>query len=132
MDFPRNQNNSRLKKHQILVSAITFLYFAALHANRTSWGYSKHNLQNDSEFSFTDSDFGWIDLSFLISYAISSFILGWLGDKMDLKVYLIISSFGSGISIVCFSLLKFIKIDNLIPFIIFQSINGVFQSMAWY
>lgn len=62
-----------------------------------------------------------------------SYLLGWLGDKMNLKYYLMISTLGSSI---VFSLLAWPSLLNengfcLWSIYVIQMVNGVFQSMAW-
>ena len=125
------ENEKKILKNQTVCFIITFCYYASFHASRSAWSYSKHSIQNDPDFNISDSDFGTMDIAFLFPYAIGMFLLGWIGDKIDLRIYLFISAFGAGISFMCVSLLKFIHIDNALLFSLFQAFNGLFQSMGW-
>ncbi|KAF8393104.1 hypothetical protein HHK36_021345 [Tetracentron sinense] len=140
---------------QILVLLITFSAYASFHASRKPPSIVKSVLgpQNPSNES-TVSEFGrnsslihtgWapfdgesgthrlgeLDLAFLSAYSIGMFFSGHIGDRIDLRVFLVFGMFGSGISTVVFGLGYWWKVHTLGFFLVVQIVSGLFQSTGW-
>ena len=106
----------------------TAIAYMSLHSIRTGWSYIKADFQNESQFS--PYFIGTMDLLFLLSYAIGLFINGSLGDKIDLKIFLIIGLIGTFFSIMIFSLYGFLNFYSPILISICFVSNGFFQSIV--
>jgi len=106
----------------------TAIAYMSLHSIRTGWSYVKVDFQLSS--GFTPYFIGTLDLLFLVSYAIGLFINGTLGDKLDLKIFLIICLVGTTATMLIFSLYGFISYySHLLVLLCFIS-NGFFQSIV--
>ena len=83
-----------------LVYVLTFVTYAIIHAVRTSWSYSKTYMQHPP-FNFSTQFLGELDLTILISLAISLNTIGWIGEKIGYKLFLLIGvSYLSVLSII--------------------------------
>ncbi|EGR32416.1 major facilitator superfamily protein, putative, partial [Ichthyophthirius multifiliis] len=118
-----------LKANQIFVFIFTFLCYSAVHSTRTAWSVSKGNFQHKIQCS--KSFLGWMDFCFLFSYAMSLKIGGSLGDRINLIYYLSIGMILSSIFLSLDSLIGISNFPNEALFLIFMSLNGIFQSTAW-
>ena len=77
---------------------LTFLTYALIHSVRTSWSYMKIYMQHEP-FNFSTQFLGELDLTILISLAVSLKTIGWVGEKIGYKLFLLI---GMGyLSILC-------------------------------
>ena len=106
----------------------TAIAYMSLHSIRTGWSYIKADFQYESQLPAYF--IGTLDLFFLISYAIGLFINGSLGDKIDLKFFLIIGLLGTTFSIMLFSIYGFISYYSPILILISFILNGFFQSIV--
>lgn len=76
------------------VFIITFLTYASVHSCRTTWAYSKNSIKEDPVYQYTAEFFGTCDFIFLLSYSLSFYMFSWIGDRMDLRIYLSIGLLG--------------------------------------
>lgn len=76
---------------------------------------------------------GYIDFCFLFCYSLGSYLLGWLGDKMNLKYYLMISTIGSSLVFSCLAWPSLLIEDGFSgeSMYVLQMVNGMLQAMAW-
>lgn len=86
----------RTQLYQALAFLITFLTYMSIHGCRSTWSYSKPELQ--SKQGVSKQTLGNIDFVFLFCYASGSYGLGWVGDKVNLKYYLAVSTLGSSLA----------------------------------
>nr|CAH8866562.1 unnamed protein product [Trichobilharzia regenti] len=78
-----------------------------------------------------DSLFGTLDLIFLSCYAASMFVSGHVADKIDLRIYLCIGTFLSGITTIAFGLGYFFNIHSFAYYAIVQGLGGIVQATGW-
>lgn len=110
---------------------ITFFTYAAVHSCRSVWAYSKPNLKNDPEYHFSSDFFGTCDLVFLLCYSMSLYLFGWIGDKIDLRLFLSIGIVGTITSFGTLGWMRFSNFRSEPLFAFFMGLNGVFQSVGW-
>ena len=65
-------------KSRQLMYGLTFLTYAFIHSFRTGWSYIKPYMQHQP-YSFSAQFLGELDLTVLISLAISLKTVGWVG-----------------------------------------------------
>nr|QWT68762.1 glycerol-3-phosphate transporter 1 [Astragalus sinicus] len=133
--------------HQICVLVITFLAYASFHASRKPPSIVKSvlgptipsnltQLQVDSgwpPFNGTEGThrLGELDLAFLTSYSIGMFLAGHVGDRIDLRLFLVFGMMGSGFFTILFGLGYWLDVHVLGYFVGVQIVCGVFQSIGW-
>lgn len=145
--------------HQILVLVITFLAYASFHASRKppsivksvlgpNFDSNSSSIESSLNSDATDSsliDTGWapfngsrgthrlgeLDLAFLSAYAIGMYCAGHIGDRMDLRFFLVFGMMGSGLFTIIFGLGYWFHIHALGFFVIIQVVCGLFQSIGW-
>ncbi|PPS05288.1 hypothetical protein GOBAR_AA15376 [Gossypium barbadense] len=102
--------------HQIFVLILTFLAYASFHASRKPPSIVKSVLGPTVQTNSTSNDTGWapfngpegthrlgeLDLAFLTSYAIGMYFAGHVGDRIDLRLFLVFGMMGSGILTIIF------------------------------
>ncbi|KAJ1440090.1 Sugar phosphate transporter [Sesbania bispinosa] len=140
--------------HQICVLVITFLAYASFHASRKPPSIVKSvlgptvasnltQLQAPNLSSSIDS--GWppfngtrgthhlgeLDLAFLTSYSIGMYLAGHVGDRIDLRMFLVFGMMGSGLTTILFGLGYWLDVHVLGYFVGVQIVCGVFQSIGW-
>ncbi|XP_022749584.1 putative glycerol-3-phosphate transporter 5 [Durio zibethinus] len=131
--------------HQILVLILTFLAYASFHASRKPPSIVKSILGPTIESNSSSNDTGWapfngsegtrrlgeLDLAFLLSYAIGMFFAGHVGDRIDLRLFLVFGMMGSGIFTIIFGLGYWFDVHLFSYFMGVQVVCGVFQSIGW-
>ncbi|KAK4781257.1 hypothetical protein SAY87_017363 [Trapa incisa] len=142
--------NKTLTFHQILVLVITFLAYASFHASRKPPSIVKSVLgpRVDSDSTVSNSTFndaGWapfdgpkgthrlgeLDLAFLSSYSIGMYFSGHIGDRIDLRLFLVFGMLGSGLLTIIFGLGYWFDVHLLLFFMSVQIVCGLFQSIGW-
>lgn len=114
--------------YQLIAFFLTALVYTLSHASRTVWGYAKPYLSTAEPY-FTSGKLGVIDFTFMASYAIGQYISGWLGDRVNLKVF-VCSGITFAMTALClFGFLEGFLLINSLPvaLILFIS-NGLGQS----
>ncbi|XP_014498667.1 putative glycerol-3-phosphate transporter 5 [Vigna radiata var. radiata] len=137
--------------HKICVLVITFLAYASFHASRKPPSIVKSVLgptvpSNAAQVSNLSSyDTGWppfngtrgthrlgeLDLAFLTSYSIGMYFAGHVGDRIDLRLFLVFGMMGSGFFTILFGLGYWLDVHVLGFFVGVQIVCGVFQSIGW-
>ncbi|KAI4344226.1 hypothetical protein L6164_011476 [Bauhinia variegata] len=134
--------------HQILVLVITFLAYASFHASRKPPSIVKSVLGPTIQSNSTNtssSDVGWppfngtrgthrlgeLDLAFLSSYSIGMYFAGHIGDRIDLRLFLVFGMMSSGIFTILFGLGYWLDVHVLGFFMGVQIVCGLFQSIGW-
>lgn len=102
----------------------------------------------DSGFTITNStlnDAGWapfdgpkgthhlgeLDLAFLSSYSIGMHFAGHIGDRVNLRLFLVFGMLGSGLLTITFGLGYWFNVHSLVYFVSAQLLCGLFQSIGW-
>lgn len=134
----------KLRWLQARVFFLTFLSYAIYSGTRQPFGITKSSLHPDSEkhpdeegyAPFNDEDWGSTylgacDTVFLSAYAIGLFVTGPMGDRVNLRMFLTVGMFGSGVFCVLFGLAPTLNIHAL-PWFIFANLGaGLFQATGW-
>ncbi|OMO80349.1 Major facilitator superfamily [Corchorus olitorius] len=137
--------NKTLFFHQIFILILTFLAYASFHASRKPPSIVKSVLGPTIQSNSTATDTGWapfngpkgthrlgeIDLAFLSSYAIGMYIAGHVGDRIDLRLFLVFGMMGSGLFTIIFGFGYWFDVHWLAYFMLVQIVCGVFQSIGW-
>ncbi|OWM65962.1 putative glycerol-3-phosphate transporter 5 [Punica granatum] len=151
--------NKTLTFHRILVLILTFLAYASFHASRKPPSIVKSVLgpgidSNATAFASdlsrvasntTSDDAGWapfdgprgthrlgeLDLAFLLSYSIGMYFAGHIGDRIDLRLFLVFGMMGSGLLTIIFGLGYWFSVHLLFFFVSVQIVCGLFQSIGW-
>ncbi|XP_031562482.1 glucose-6-phosphate exchanger SLC37A2-like [Actinia tenebrosa] len=74
---------------------------------------------------------GALDLGFLFAYALGMFVSGYVAEHMDLRYFLTVGMFTSGIFTILFGMGFFWKIHSLAYFLTVQIFAGFFQASGW-
>ncbi|CAI5458054.1 unnamed protein product [Closterium sp. Yama58-4] len=74
---------------------------------------------------------GELDIAFLGCYAIGMYIAGHVGDRIDLRVFLSVGMFGSGLFVSLFGMGYFWDIHSLNYFAVVQMAAGFLQATGW-
>ncbi|XP_062159852.1 putative glycerol-3-phosphate transporter 5 [Alnus glutinosa] len=133
--------------HQTLVLILTFFAYASFHASRKPPSIVKSVLGPEIQSNSTRirSDSGWapfdgpqgthrlgeLDLAFLSSYSIGMYFAGHVGDRIDLRLFLVFGMMGSGAFTIVLGLGYWLKVHLLWFFVGVQVVCGLFQSIGW-
>ncbi|KAK6248292.1 hypothetical protein QUC31_019857 [Theobroma cacao] len=131
--------------HQILIFILTFLAYASFHASRKPPSIVKSILGPTIQSNSSSTDAGWapfngpegthrlgeLDLAFLSSYAIGMYFAGHVGDRIDLRLFLVFGMMGSGLFTIIFGFGYWFDVHLLAYFMGVQVVCGVFQSIGW-
>ncbi|XP_057751378.1 putative glycerol-3-phosphate transporter 5 [Arachis stenosperma] len=143
--------NKTLLFHQTCVLVITFLAYASFHASRKPPSIVKSvlgptvPLNSTQAPNLSPTDAGWppfndahgthrlgeLDLAFLSSYSVGMYFAGHVGDRIDLRLFLVVGMMGSGIFTVLFGLGYWFDVHVFGYFVVVQIFCGVFQSIGW-
>lgn len=151
--------NKTLAFHQVAVLILTFLAYASFHASRKPPSIVKSVLGpkfssnsstieptlNSGVSNSSSVDTGWapfdgpegthrlgeLDLAFLLAYSIGMYFAGHVGDRIDLRLFLVFGMMGSGIMTIVFGLGYWFSVHVLWFFVAVQVVCGIFQSIGW-
>ncbi|WCJ30077.1 Glucose-6-phosphate exchanger SLC37A2 [Euphorbia peplus] len=141
--------NKTITFHQFLVLVVTFLAYASFHASRKPPSIVKSVLGPNVQFNSSDIQSnnvtGWapfdgpegtrrlgeLDLAFLSAYSIGMYFAGHVGDRIDLRLFLVFGMVGSGFFTIIFGLGYWFNVHVLGFFVCVQILCGLFQSIGW-
>ncbi|CAD7704061.1 unnamed protein product [Ostreobium quekettii] len=78
-----------------------------------------------------ESRLGYLDTAFLISYTFGVMASGHIGDRTNLRHFLLFGMVGSGVMISLVGMAYFWNIHSYSYFLIFQGLTGVFEGTGW-
>jgi len=99
-----------------------------MHASRTSWSNIEIDLAENSSISQHMS--GIIDAIFLGFYCVGMFLMGWIGDQVNLRYFLFT---GLLLTAIFYGVVGFMGANgysNMFVYSIFFALNGVSQSIV--
>lgn len=110
---------------------MTFFAYSAIHCTRTGWSDAKPEFKLATKCD--NIYLGIIDSTFLFSYSLALILVGPYGDKMDLKVFVLIGMVGAGICFTTVGLIGFSQNFEVSSYfiVLFMMLNGAFQSTVW-
>ncbi|PQM34832.1 putative glycerol-3-phosphate transporter 5 isoform X2 [Prunus yedoensis var. nudiflora] len=131
--------------HQFSVLIITFLAYASFHASRKPPSIVKSVLGPTIQSNSSSADTGWdpfngphgahrlgeLDLAFLSAYSIGMYFAGHVGDRIDLRLFLVFGMMCSGILTIFFGLGYWFDVHLLGYFMAVQVLCGLVQSIGW-
>jgi sugar phosphate permease len=108
----------------------TFMVYAALHAIREGWSYSKSDIS--STFGVSKEYLGIVDALYLVSYSAGMAVLGSCMHRFTLKIYVIM---GLTVASICYMswmvIYSVTGFYNVVFMTILMCINGFFQATGW-
>lgn len=130
---PQAKSSRKYFAYQLLAFFFTALLYSLSHALRTVWGYVKPTIiANDPDY-FSTSKLGTLDFTFMMAYAIGQYVNGYLGDRINLKVFL---TAGMGIACTGLSLFAYLEgfahVHNIFLDMFAFILNGLGQSTVFY
>ncbi len=112
--------------YKVLAFALTYIIYASIHANRTSWSSSKKKIEERGYIS--KESLGNIDTIFLLCYGFGNLLFGKKGDEMDLRIFLGIGLFFTILSNGFIAFFGFADVKKPYLFYICSAFNGLGQS----
>ena len=121
-----NASRKKITFYKYFAFIMSATLYAMSHATRTVWGYSKPYIK--SEF-YTSSLLGVLDFAFMFAYAIGQYLNGWLGDRVNLKLFLFLGMSGATTGLCLFGYLEgVLHLQNLFLAVSVFVLNGLGQS----
>ncbi|XP_065845615.1 glucose-6-phosphate exchanger SLC37A2-like isoform X2 [Oscarella lobularis] len=146
-DVKRARNRRKDRIYRGFVIVFTFFIYASYHLSRkaisvvkNAWNcttVTTHNWTQNATANCTDGPYGKVylgtlDTCFLVAYAVTMFFIsGQIGDRMNLRYFLLIGLLGSGIFTSALGLPYFWNYHGLWYFAVMQILAGAFQSTGW-
>jgi len=124
-----NRLNKRLLAYQLLIFLLTFFSYVSFHSTRKAFTNAKNNLHDS--WGLRTSFLGALDTIFLFFYAFGLFISGFLGDRLNPKVFLYIGMSVTSVVFVLFGCARALHYDNEGVLAVLWAINGLAQSIGW-
>ena len=134
----------KLVGYQASVLILTFLAYASYHLAKRPISVVKGKLNPNCTLTeinntcnawqpFSNPErskdlFGLLDCAFLMSYALSMFVSGYLAENMNLRIYLSTGMLLTGVFTALFGMAYYWKIHSLSFFFLVQIITGIVQS----
>lgn len=147
------------RTYQTLVLIVTFVAYSSYHAARKTTSVVKSTLDPQSDvglglsrwrtsqmapFSraltsgwapFNGSDgaslLGDLDVAFLSVYSMGMYCSGQLGDRLNLRIFLMFGMIGTGLFTSLFGVGYWANIHVYVYFLVVQMLAGMFQSTGW-
>lgn len=106
----------------------TYLAYTSLHASRTSWSNVEIDLDRNTSISKHIS--GIIDAAFLAFYCGGMFVMGWIGDQVNLRYFLFIGLTLSALFYGVIGVMGIYGYSNPYVYTVFFCLNGVSQAIV--
>ncbi|CAD8076330.1 unnamed protein product [Paramecium sonneborni] len=129
-----------IKFKRILVFTLAFIQYVFLHSCRSTWSYVSGRMSQPGIDNYFSSQYlGYINFAFLFSYGltVSAFLynliyrIGQLGDRMNLKSFVLIGAFSTSLIFCCIGFFLHYEYKHPYLFMVLQILNGVSQSTEW-
>jgi sugar phosphate permease len=108
---------------------LTYFTFSTLHSCRTAWSYSKSSITEDPYYS--DDYLGTLDMTFLLFYAIGMYVSGWIGDQINLRIFLTVGLSVSILGLIWIGVMGVTYTHNKGFLSVAFAIYGLGQSAGW-
>lgn len=112
------------------VYVLTFITYALIHGVRTSWSYIKTYSQKEP-LEFSTQFLGELDMIVLICLAVSLKTLGWIGEKIGYKNFLLIGMSYLTLSFMVMGILQFVGVKKHWVYIMLYAMVGVASCTGW-
>ncbi|TXG58185.1 hypothetical protein EZV62_016014 [Acer yangbiense] len=137
--------NKILSFHRIYNLVITFFAYASFHGSHKLSSIVKSVLEPSKSAKGSLEETGWapfndpngtrrlgeLDLAFLTSYAPGMYFAVHVGDRIDLRLFLVFGMVGSGLLTVVFRFGYWFSVNLLVYYIAVQILCGLLQSIGW-
>ncbi len=80
--FKRLGSDPKYERWRWQMFAVTWLGYAGFYLTRKSFSIAKTGMGEETEVGLLDADMAWIDMGYLIAYAIGQFVWGITADKV--------------------------------------------------
>ena len=123
---PLRAADPRYERWRWGIFALTWLVYAGYYLTRQSFAVAKVAFADDPNITMTREDYGIVDSSYLIAYAVGQFLWGSLGDRLGPKRILVAGMLLGIFASICsgFS-------TGLIAFAVFAVVQGMGQATGW-
>jgi sugar phosphate permease len=112
------------------VYILTFVTYALIHSVRTSWSYIKTFSQGDP-LDFSTQFLGELDMIILICLAVSLKTLGWIGEKIGHKNFLLIGMSYLTMTFLLIGILQIVGINQHWVYILLYAMLGIASCTGW-
>mmetsp|Transcript_6244 Transcript_6244/g.8273 ORF Transcript_6244/g.8273 Transcript_6244/m.8273 type:complete len:479 (-) Transcript_6244:511-1947(-) len=125
-------HEGKLARYQAWVFFVTFVAYANSHFSRKSYTQVKTQLESDA--GMTPAFLGGLDTMFMFSYALGSFLMGNLGDRLRPAAVVGAGLWGAGVCVLLFAqgaitdVVPSYPVLSLIGYQALWLVHGVFQS----
>ena len=134
---------------RLSVLLLTFISYTCYHASRKPISIVKNSREfldcsQDPRFChswITEIDgapedeaktiMGLLDTSYLVSYAVFMFVSGFVAERVDLRLFLSLGMFLSGVSTIMFGAGYFLGVHSIWYLVMVQVVSGVVQTTGW-
>ena len=137
----------KLITYQSLVIGITYLTYMSYHAAKRPFSVVKGELNPNCTITAVNNTcdawppftsptetkdlFGLLDCAFLLTYALSMFVSGYIAEHTNLRIYLSSGMLLTGMLTALFGLGFYLKIHSLYFFFLVQILTGIAQSTGF-
>lgn len=129
--------STAINQLKVSVFVLTFISYATYTGTRLSYSTTKSVLNNTgtgyAPFNSPNGStlLGILDTVFLSCYAAGLFISGMIGDRVNIKHFLVFGMTLSGIGVILFGLAPVFNIHSFSYFVVVNIISGLAQSTGW-
>lgn len=113
-----------------LVYILTFLTYALIHSIRTANSYIKHDLHR-APLEFSPKFLGALDLTILATLSISLKTLGWIGESIGHKRFLIMGMSFLAILLLCSGFLQKEEYTEKWMYVVVYGLVGLASCPGW-
>lgn len=116
--------NKILKKWQFKVFVLCWVAYSCIYLGRVNLSIAIPDIQE--VFNFSKAQIGFIGSLFFWIYGIGQLVNGYLGDRVQSKIFVFAGLFVTAVSNILFGLSS-----SFVVMAVLWGINGYFQSMLW-
>jgi len=119
---------------QAMIFTLTYLSYSAMHFTRSGWSILKSDVRSNVSPGLGwegNNNAGIVDFFFLFSYSFGLFASGVLGDNFPIRIIVPIGYLTVAAMTIMITLGGTWGITSVFYYIVFFSISGLAQSIAW-